>query len=197
MLKVKTRWSGFIGGPGWTNFFFDDANGALEGDVQAAAVADKVQTFWNAVKSKLAPTVNLQIQPDVEVIGSDNGELLGVAQGGARAAIVGGAVSQSYSGATGAVITWRTAGVRNGRRVRGRTFLVPCVGGMFQNDGTIQPADLNEIQAAATALFAHTSGVSLGIFSRPTAQGAGDGAFFPVTSASVPDLAAVLRSRRD
>lgn len=197
MLKVKTRWSGFLGGPGWTNFYFDDVNGGFEDGATAVAVADKVATFWGAVKTKLPPAVTLQIQSDVEVIGAADGQLAGVLNAGARAAINGTAVSQPYSAATGAVITWRTAGVRNGRRVRGRTFLVPCVSGMFQNDGTITSSDLTELQAAAQALFQPAGAVSLGIFSRPTAVGAADGAFFPVTSATVPDLAAVLRSRRD
>lgn len=196
MMKVKVRWSGFIGSPGWSNFFFDSPDGTFTTAEDAVAAAGKVNTFFTAVKTKLPPTVQLSIQSDVEILSALSGELVNVVNAGTIAAINGSATSQPYSAATGAVITWRTAGVRNGRRVRGRTFLVPCVSGMFQNDGTIENTNISEIQTAATALAAPFNGAQLGIWSRPSAPGAGDGDFFEVTSASVPDLAAVLRSRR-
>jgi hypothetical protein len=197
MLKVKVRWGGFNGSPGWSNFFFDTGDETFHTPADAVPVADKVATFITAIKPQLPPTVTLTIQSDVEAVSAATGELLNVHSAGARSPVNGTATAQGYSAASGAVITWRTAGVRNGRRVRGRTFLVPCVGGLFDTDGTIQPTKLTAIQDAANALFTDVGGLSLGVWSRPSAPGASDGQFFPVVSASVPDMAAVLRSRRD
>jgi hypothetical protein len=196
MLKVKVRWSGFIGSPGWSNFFFDTGTEDFYTEAQAIAAADRVTTFLNAVKTKLPPAVSLLVQSDIEAVSPSTGELQNVLSAGARTAINGSATAQPYSAATGAVITWRTAGVRNGRRVRGRTFLVPCVSGMFENDGTIQAGNLTEISTAASALAADVGGIRLGIWSRPSAPGAADGDWYPVTAVSVPDMGAVLRSRR-
>lgn len=196
MFKIKVRWSGFTGAPGWTNFYFDTVDDSFHDAASITAAGDRVMTFLNAIKTKLPPAVTLQVQADAEIIAPTNGKLSNVGSAGVRAPVVGTAVAQSYAAPTGAVITWRTAGVRNGRRVRGRTFLVPCVAGMFQNDGTIQPGDLTEIGNAASALYAPVANVGLGVYSRPTAPGANDGDWFAITSASVPDMAAVLRSRR-
>jgi hypothetical protein len=81
--------------------------------------------------------------------------------------------------------------------VRGRTFLVPAANGIYQEDGTLAPIILNEIQTAATTLAAPIAGgIQLGVWARPSGVGAEDGDFHPITAASVPDLAAVLRSRR-
>lgn len=198
MLKVKTRWSGFTGSPGWTNFYLrDDAQGFLSQEQADAAVA-RVRTFWQAIADKFPAAVSLQIQSDVEVIDDATGEMQSVFTSTAPPAIVGTNGIATFSGPTGAVINWRTAGVRNGRRVRGRTFLVPTSTACFQNDGTLENAHRTVIQTAADA-FASLSGTApdLGVWARPTTKGASDGAWYRVANATVPDLAAVLRSRRD
>jgi hypothetical protein len=197
MLKVKVRWGGFLGSPGWTNFYFDSGTGDFTTPEQAGPCADKVAAWITAIKPNLPPAVTLTIQSDVEAVSAATGELLTIHSAGARAAVNGTATAQGYAAATGLVTTWRTAGVRNGRRVRGRTFIVPCVGGTFDTDGTVQPTKLTPVVDAANALLAPFSGISLGVWSRPSGPGASDGQFFPAISASVPDMAAVLRSRRD
>lgn len=196
MLKVKVRWSGFIGSPGWSNFYFDTGNGDFTTPADAGPAADRVATFLTANRLKFPASVNWSIQSDVEAISAANGDLLNVHSIGARAVITGGAAAGSYSGASGVVITWRTGGVVRGRRVRGRTFLVPTANNIYQSDGTIDSAHLNEFVTSANALADQAAPVKLGVWSRPSAPGAEDGSFHVVTSASVPDMAAVLRSRR-
>jgi hypothetical protein len=197
MMRVKVRWSGFIGSPGWSNFYFDGPDGSFLTPEDAGPAADRVATFLTAIRGRFPIAVNWNIQSDVEYIGETDGELLNVHSAGARAAITGGATAAPYSAATGAVITWRTAGVVRGRRVRGRTFLVPTANHVYANDGTLESTIQTEFLNAATALADQANPIKLGIWSRPTIAGAQDGSFHPVTSASVPDMAAVLRSRRD
>jgi hypothetical protein len=197
MHKVKVRWQGFTGSPGWSNFYFDDATGDLLSNADAIAVADRVKTFFTNIKGMFPNVVNWKIQSDVEVIAESTGELIGVEAIPDIPAIVGTGGATGYSAATGFVVTWRTAGVRTGRRVRGRTFLVPAASISYGTDGTIETVTLGTLTAQA-ALLANTAGtIPLGVWSRPTAPGAADGAWYPVNAATVPDMAAVLRSRRD
>ena len=196
MLRVKVRWSGFIGSPGWSNFYFDTGDGTFYTAEDAGPAADRVAAFLQTIRPRFPSAVTWQIQPDVEAISASKGELMFVHSAGARAPITGGAAAASYSGASGIVVTWRTAGVRNGRRVRGRTFLVPAATAAYGDDGTIGPTTLEDINAAAAQLINDPSPLKLGVWARPSAVGATDGQWHPVTAASVPDMAAVLRSRR-
>jgi hypothetical protein len=79
----------------------------------------------------------------------------------------------------------------------GRSFVVPASTEIYQTDGTIASATLTEQRAAASAYVAAT-GPTVGVWVRPkTGTGAHAGQFVPAVAARVPDLAAVLRSRRD
>jgi len=200
MLKVKVRWGGFNGAPGWSNFYFDTVDGTFTTAADANPVAQRVETFINAIKIRIPSHVSMTIQSDVEVVAPDDGEMLNIHSIPARAPIMGTAAAAAYSAASGLVINWRTAGVRNGRRVRGRTFIVPLAGGAYQTDGTIQDTNLSETQTAAQALITTASPVKLGVWARPKKDIAGNvlspGAFHEAVTATVPDLAAVLRSRR-
>lgn len=199
MLKVKTRWSGFTGSPGWTNFFFRDFSGTGEPtQPQAVAAVGRVNTFFQAIKDKFPASVTLTIQSDVEVIEETDGKMQSVFSVTAPAAIVGSNSIATFSGASGAVVNWRTNGVRNGRRVGGRTFLVPTSTALYQNDGTLDTAHRTGLQTAADALAnGTTESPDLGVWARPSSKGATDGVWWAVSAATVPDLAAVLRSRRD
>lgn len=198
MLRVKTKWTGFSGAPGYTNFYFRDFTGGGEPTAaQAQGAVDRTATFWSNIQGRLPSLVTLTIQGDVEVIEETNGEMTGVHNVTAPAPKVGENATSTFSGPTGAVINWRTAGVRNGRRVRGRTFIVPIATSCYQNDGTLATTEHAALNTAASMLAAQTGTPDLGVWARPTAPGASDGIWYAVQTATVPDLAAVLRSRRD
>lgn len=204
MLKVKVKWTGFSGAPGWSNFYWDNFDGGFLVQASANSVANRVETFLNAIKVRIPNHVSMAIQSDVEDVNPIDGKMTQIYSIASKPAILGTAVTQSYSAASGIVINWRTAAVKNGRRVGGRTFLVPVAGGAYQSDGTITPGDLTETQNAASALLTHVDPERLAVWSRPvTKDKAGNllptpiaGTAHQVTVATVPDLAAVLRSRR-
>jgi hypothetical protein len=202
MVKVKVRWDGFSGAPGWSNFFFKDftATGDMT-QADADGAANRVTTFFDAIKAVLPPAVKTTVQQDVEVIDIESGELQHAFTVSPKPAVAGTNASITFSGASGMVVTWRTGGVRNGRRVRGRTFLVPTSAGIYENDGTIAPATLTTVRTAADALTLQTGSPDLGVYARPKKDEAGNitqgGEWHPVTGATVPDLAAILKSRRD
>ena len=197
MLKVKVRWSGFTGAPGFTNFFFSEGASGTVDQAQADAAVAKVQTFFTAIASGFTPNLTLQVQSDVEAIEPTTGQMASIFTVTPPAPIVGSNVVLTFSGPTGMVVNWQTAGVRNGRRVRGRTFLVPMSTAVYQNDGTIEPTRRTQVLTAALAMVGTSGTPDLGVWARPTAPGATDGVWHAATSSTVPDLAAVLRSRRD
>lgn len=197
MFKVKVRWQGFTGSPGWSNFYFDGQGDSFLAPEDAPIVAGRVSTFLTNIKGMFPNTVQWKIQSDVEAISAATGELLNVHAITDIPVITGSGGTAGYSAASGFVVTWRTAGVRNGRRVRGRTFLVPAASISYGTDGTIESVTLGTLTTQATTLAGIGGTSPLQVWSRPSTPGASDGTNFDVSSVSVPDLAAVLRSRRD
>lgn len=198
MLRVKSKWTGFAGAPGYTNFYFQNNFSTDPTDAEATSAMTAVDGFWVGVLSILPPTVTVTVQGDVEVIEETDGSLADVFPKSTLSARIGSATSAGYSAASGAVVTWRSSGVHRGRRVRGRTFLVPCANVAYQSDGTLQPSTIGTLQTAANTLVTTTAPEPpFGIWARPSSKTATDGNFYEVSGATIPDIAAVLRSRRD
>lgn len=153
-----------------------------------------VHTFFDAVRDRLPAVVSIQVEGAVERIDTPTGELIGFEDVTPPAVIVG-TNSGGFSSATGACIGWTTNGVRNGRRVRGRTFIVPLAGVTYDTDGTLTALALQDIQTAATAMTENFAG--LVVYARETAPGLADGVAYDVAGARVADKTAILRSRRD
>jgi len=90
------------------------------------------------------------------------------------------------------MVRWNTDSIVGGRRLKGRTFLLPIESVNYDSAGTLVTACLNNFQTAANTLEAVGK---LLIWHRPQ-QGGSDGVVGPVTSATVPDRVAWLRTRR-
>lgn len=195
MFRVTARWTGFFGAPGYSNFYFNSGflDGGLLGD-EAQALAERVQNAFNQMSNLLPDTVTIEIEPEVPVIDSDTGvaQSFNVIE---PPAVVRGGSDGGYSGPSGAVVTWRTNDLRNGRRIRGRTFLVPLYSGAYEPDGTLTTNALGILRDFGDNIRGGGLDGDLGVWSRPV-NGSG-GVFATVTGHSVPDMAAVLRSRRD
>lgn len=201
ILRVRTLWTGFTGAPGYTNFFFRDfgtgeGGGAEPDAAQATAAMGRTMTFWNAVKGIFPDDVTVTPDPVVDMLEDTTGTLLDSFNASGSAAVKG-TDTGAYAAASGAVISWRTAGIRNGRRVRGRTFLVPMSGSLFNTTGGLSPTIQNTLQTAANQLMAPTGTPDFGIYARPSSPGAADGAWFIARQATVPSAGAILTSRRN
>lgn len=198
---MKMRWSGFQGGPGFSIFHFNDFGAGPTGWEPAADDAlnmvTSVDAFAQAILGVLPANTTLQVMGDVEQINPENGDLEGIFAVTQPAARTPGHAAGPYSAPVGAVISWRTGVVRNGRRVHGRTFLVPCIGAVFETNGTLTATAISTISGAATTLSAIAGEGDLCVWARPTAPEATDGIAAVVSGFTVPDMGAVLRSRRD
>lgn len=192
ILRVKVRWTGFNGAPGYNVFHF--GNWASPEMSNAQGSVDALTTFYMALRTYHPSVIRWDIDPAVEVLDEATGELRSYLQTTPPATIAALGTG-NWSAPTGYVINWLTETVRRGRRVRGRTFMVPMAASAMAPDGTLDSSALTAINNAATSL-AMNSGSSLAVYGRPTKDQA-DGVYADVTSVRVADKAAVLRSRRD
>ena len=196
ILRVKINWTGAPGGPGFTNLYFRDFTEGTVTQAMADAAATKVQAFATALHFDIPTSITLQVDPTVDRIEETTGELQGFFQTNPGAAIAGSAPG-AFSAASGGCIAWSTNGVRRGRRIRGRTFVVPLAGTCYDGTGTLSDQTLIDLRTAATNLRSGTGNALLGVWARPTSKGATDGVWYIVQASSVKDKVAILTSRRD
>ena len=184
IAKIAVSWTGLPGLAGVSVFY---SNAAVAPPVGA------LNTFFNAIKT-LHPSPLVWTIPNTgDTFDDATGTLNGSWTAGSPTTVAASGSGTSYAGGTGVVVRWTTNGIQNGRRVRGRTFLVPCISSMY-DAGSILSSQLAVWQAAASALVT-SAGSDLRIWHRPVNHLGGTS--HAITGAFVPDLAAVLRSRRD
>lgn len=183
--RVKITWTGMPGGPGVTQLYFRDA------PIARAALG----TWIEAWKYLIPSNTTLTIQAEGDRVDVPTGAIVGLWSGGAPIVKVGTGAAGSYFAGGGACINWVTGTVVAGRRIKGRTFIVPMTALAYDN-GTLVDTTVSALQNASTALLADTN-VAMEIVRRPTAPGLADGTSGLISAAVVRDKQAVLRSRRD
>ena len=190
---VRTEWVGGPSSPGLTQFCLEDSG---TGDYDAALAA--VQLVWENLDPYLPNDYSWQVQPVIEFFSESTGVISGEYVSTPAPAAVPGGAAGAYAHGVGARIDWSTSGINGGRRVRGRTYLVPFAASVFDLDGTLTSGAIAAIGANATALIndLQAAGLPLVVWSRPTTAHP-VGMITPVIAATIPDKAAVLRSRRD
>ena len=192
LYRVKAQWSGFTGAPGFSVFHFDGPDSGTSSDPTKCVAA--VAAFFGNLQDRFTRNVKIQVQSTVELIDTPTGDLLEFFDT-PTPPVMTGLESGGYSAVSGANVSWLTNTVRNSRRVRGRTFLVPLASACYQDDGTLMQATIDDLNSAASNLRSET--LSLMVYGRPSGKGATDGIAAAVTGHRVTDKAAVLRSRRD
>lgn len=196
MAKVTINWTGLPGGPGYTNLYFQDISGPTNVDQTLVDSAVSKTDAWIAAFRPALPTsIFTAVSATVEAVDENTGELQSFWTG-TPAAAAAGSGGTSYSAPSGAVVSWYTSTVRNSRRIRGRTFIVPLATSAYDTDGSILNARITTWNAATATLIATGASAELGVWSRPSGPSASDGDWALVTSFRIPDAAAILTSRR-
>lgn len=150
-------------------------------------------TAFNIVKQLLPVGVTITIPAAGDVIDETTGTLTGTWATGTATNIACTGAATAAAG-VGGCVTWNTSMVVNGRRLRGRTFVVPLNTGCYDNDGTLV-ADVLGVMNSFAAQVQAVTGFS--VWHRPGALGPGSGISSVVTSYRVRDKVAMLTSRRD
>ena len=197
LYKITARWTSSLvsGLPGYSNFY-----------CAAGATPSLFANFFATFQAFLPAGVDVSVLGNGFIIDDVTGANVDVWTTTAPAVVHGSGVA-SFGAASGAVVDWRTAGIVNSRFVKGRTFIVPLAGEGYDANGTIKSTALTAIKDGADTLVAAcaTATHPLRIWARPfhddpphtPVRPDRPGSSYAVTSTNVPDMAAVLRSRRD
>jgi hypothetical protein len=195
IYRVKAIWSGFQGAPGYTTVYFQNVSGQSAMD----AAQGELYAFFNACKAYFPNGCTINVQKQVDELDLSTGVLLGTQTSiNTQTPVVGTAPVGAYAGGSGVCVTWTTALIFAGRRVKGRTFLVPATG-CFDTDGTLNSTAMSVIGGAANT-FATSPTQQASVWSKtwdnakPPNQIGGAAAEF--TGATVKDMASQLRTRR-
>lgn len=183
--RVRVALTGFPGGPGVATFY------ALDGQ----ALQTPVHDLFGRLLAKFPSTVTFTVEVGGDIIDPLNGDLMG-AWVGAPTSVITGTGTGVYSAPAGVAVNWLTTSVLHGRRLRGRTFMVPLIGNAFATDGSIDATTLASILGSAQQ-FVVDAATNLVVWHRPNTALGRTGGYGAVTAATVNDKAAVLRSRRD
>lgn len=194
MNKITAVWSGWAGGPGYSNFYF---GGTAADSAQLTVAQDRVHDFFALFTLCIPTGVTITFQPSSQVITPGDGVIQDDIPVGSVAPPVVGAGGANFSAASGACVVWRTGLTVAGRLLKGKTFLVPLGASAYDTDGTILASRLAELRTAASGLAspgAFAAEQQLQVWHRPV--GGTGGVMAPTGTASVNDRVAILRSRR-
>jgi len=195
LLRVRTVLSYFSGGPGLnTIYWIPGTPGGVTADATDAVA--RVRAMWLAMAPQFSSSMQFQTSNDVALIDEVTGTLTGSLAAAGVAGVAGTGGSNNEVVAAMLLVRLRTAGVRNGRLVKGRWYLGPVGAGVANGLGTVTTGNVTAMNTAANALLTGGATASVPcVWHRP--KDLAPGAGFPVTSASTWDQFAVLRSRRD
>lgn len=149
---------------------------------------DGIQTFLGSIADRLNTNLTWKIEDQVDEVQVSDGQIIG--QTGVTTATTAGTdATEALPWATQGLVRFRTGVFSGGREIRGRMF-IPGFTETASSGGLPSSACRSDVNAAATVLADSTS-AQLAVWSRTHSTVAG------VTSASMWDEWAVLRSRRD
>lgn len=177
-------WTGSqVVGPSVSSFFFDAADSGYP-----AAVLG----LFDALKAHVPTGVQIAVPNTGDVLNDATGDIIGTwtEPGGG---IITGTGSTAFILGTGYRIVWTTNGIRNGRHVRGTTFLVPTVSSIFDTSGRLTVAAQTTAMTAASAYLSALGGAGR-VWSRP--KGGANGESNEINGRQVPEQPSWLRSRR-
>lgn len=178
--EYRVRWEGLPGMPGVSTFYGSGTDPSL--------LKAKLFQWAEALKICIPGGAKIIVPAVGRVIESDTGQAVGTWATGSETTSPGGGTA-SYVAPAGVMIRWDTALFTNGRRLTGKTFVVPITADQYSNDGSPGSSILGLIQGAANALPGGTS--PLVVYSRAHRS------FGTVTAGTAVDKTVVLRSRRD
>lgn len=186
--RIRVSLDGFPGGPGVSTFY---CNAGDEGVTRSA-----LGTFYGHLRDQMPTGMSYTVETAGEVIDEATGKAVSAWSNPSTYTGTSSVPATAYAQGVGSSVIWTTNAYHNGRRVRGRTFIVPIISTMYDTNGTLVDAYLGSLQTWAATLA--DTGL-LRIYSRPplpVPPGSVLGASFVVSGAIVRDKAATLRSRR-
>lgn len=192
VLEYRVGWAGQITGPGVSVFHGRTALGSTDANA-AQDLADATRLFFDAIKAHCPAGLSWVFGAEVLSLNTTTGVLEAAHAVVPPADVAATGSATSWSKPTGARVDWNTGAIAGGRRLRGRTYVVPLIGASYDSTGTISTSALTSLNAGAAAYVAHSGLVDV----NPSVWSRVHGIQADITSHDVPDKAAILTSRRD
>lgn len=187
IIRHTAVWSGSPGLPGYSQFYQ-----GVEGSIATAAQDghDRVASFFEILGGLIPSDITVTVDPVYAVIDDVTGELQAEQTVGDPAAVIGGTYVSGWQSQVGVLIEWVTGVYTAGRRLRGRTYLVP-LGNTYDDDGTLPQGTIDTVTSAAAYITADPGNFE--VWHRPVNGAGGFGA--SISGAVIRDKACILRSR--
>lgn len=193
LFRFTMRWNGFSGAPGYTNLYLLNPEVPTQAVLDAAGV--RIRNFLATLGTSMPAGVSITFPNEVDQFNTTTGELEGTLPTASQNAVTG-VPSGNYSSAVGMCVNWTTTQIVGGRRLRGRTFLVPLAAAAYGPDGTLSDTVRTTVLTAANTFISEQNNLVMAIWAKPNPSRP-EGVSAQVTSVSINDKTAVLRSRRD
>lgn len=160
--EYVVRWTGGPIGAGATVLHFV----SIGSGVAAQQIADAVRVLFDSIKAFVPATVTWSFDSEMKQLG-DDGTLLAV-YAVTPPANVQATGAGAYAAGTGLMVRHTTGTILGGRRIQGRTFIVPLLGSSYATTGVIGGATQTAVTAAFQALRATVNGFGtpLAVWSR-------------------------------
>lgn len=141
--------------------------------------------------AKIPNEVSFAGENEVRGLGLD-GSLTSVFPVGGGSSIVGTSAAQ-WAAAAGGRVNWETGTVLLGRRLRGRTYIVPMDINAYDTNGTLSASGIQALNDFAVAYKTNMAAAGL----VPTVWSPTHAFQAPIVDHNVPDKTAILRGRRE
>jgi hypothetical protein len=164
-------------------------SGAGSDATSRTAMAAAIRAFLNAFASQYPSGMSWTFPSESATVDVATGQVTAWHSLTPPASISGSA-GGSYAAGVGFRVDWLSTGIHLGRRVKGRTYVVPSV--TYESNGTVTESIRSTALTAANTLVTalNTAGHDLVVYSAVAR------AAYPVQGAIVPDRVAWLRTRK-
>ena len=188
--RIRVSWTGFPGAPGVSTFYSTDAPYTM----------GALYAMYSDYSLALPIDVTISFPTSGDIIDPLTGDLVGGWTGPSESDVVGSGTGP-YAAPVGFMLAWETGSILDGHRLRGRTYMVPAIGSLFDGDGSISVTGLADLRVHIAAFLVADAG-RLVVWHRPVKDRITHvitraGGYTVVNGGTVPDEAVVLRSRRD
>jgi hypothetical protein len=184
--RVVVIFTGVAGSPWYATHFLRADTGSAASGVTA------VGAFWESIDNHISNLISYSTQPEVATLDENTGETLAIDLTTPVTSVGEGSATILPPVLQG-LITWDTGVFRNGRRVRGRTFVPGLTINAVSSPGVLTTSVRTAIDSAAETLVTAAGPC---VWHRPTSAG-GDGVATIANGATVDDTFAYLSTRRD
>lgn len=194
MLRVRTTFDGFSGGPGlFTVYFSVPSEDASACERMRSNVHDLIGGCLGAL---LSNSMTWTVNHEVDFVTEASGDVTNTEYSAVNHTATGGGGTGFAPMATAALISWQTSTWYGGRRAQGRSYISPLAPAVIAASGQL---DETTAGVREVALAGWRTGLATGdhqvVWHRP--KGGTGGATATVNTQVVKRKLAVLTSRRD